>query len=149
MKKYALIISLTVLSLLFSQCKKEVITENGTSPVNGTFTLTANIDNGGSKTDITAAGAVTWKTNDKIYVVSKTTGVLGFVECTEDGTTFTGNITVGNGEECYFYFLGSSRTDVANGTASINIEEFATQAGTLAGLRGKFSYRNGSSIVSQ
>ena len=103
MRRYFLILSLAVISLLFSQCRKEVITENGNSPVNGTFTLTANIDNGGSRTDITAAGQITWKSGDKIYIANST-GIVGSLSYSE-GSNFTGNALVdGN---YYFYYLGS------------------------------------------
>ena len=95
MKKVSLLISVFVLALGFSQCRKPVMA--GLNTGNGEkqhITLSANLDNGGSKVAEDGEGKLKWEMDDEIFVyVTGTETELGSVKCVDPAAgTFEGTI---------------------------------------------------------
>lgn len=88
-------ISVFVLALGFSQCRKPVMA--GLNTGNGEkqhITLSANLDNGGSKVEEDGEGTLKWEMNDEIFVyVNGTETKLGSVKCVDPAAgTFEGTM---------------------------------------------------------
>ncbi len=108
MKRMVMSVAAFALVLGMTQCKKHVEMITPTTPED-MVDVTVVIDNGGEKTGITAAGAVTWKRSDKVYIVAEEQGLLGYVSAGGDGSsvTFTGRITAPKSDQVLrFYYVG-------------------------------------------
>ena len=136
MKKLTIIISVLVLVMCMSQCKKS---DNLAAPEGGEgrfVTLTASIGDG-SKTEILPDGLVQWSAGDKLYVVGSTQGYLGTLTTANyskasASATFAGRINeITESQDIHFYYFG--KTDVTlSGTEYYY--SIATQDGTLDGI---------------
>lgn len=104
MKKLSTIVTLMVLLVAMTQCKKEELLSPSSEDKGVAITL--NIKGNGTRMDVnTNTGAVIYETGDVVYVASggKYVGTL-----THNGTNFGGTITDPTvGEPLYFYFLGN------------------------------------------
>lgn len=109
MKKIAFVLSSLALLFGLTQCKKNLETVN--SVANGKVEIT--YSTGGSRTNITEAGVVTWTAGDIIHVYASTTGYLGSLTLSSGaGTgegTFTGSLSSWTDDETLrFYYLGTN-----------------------------------------
>ena len=132
--KKTLLIMVMALALLLTQCRKPEVkfpTPSSAEGVTVSMTVTAGP---GSKTDITAEGAITWSTGDKLYVGydSKYVGCLTIVsgEGTPTGT-FSGDVTLPNGttgdQTFGFFYLGRDNGVAPSLNATTVAVSFATQ----------------------
>ena len=117
--------------LLMTQCRKEEMP--AVMPEANTVRMTVTAGPG-SKTDISAAGAIKWSDNDKIYVGHNGTyvGYLTLVSSAGSATgTFSGDvaltgITDGTEQTFHFYYLGSAERTLAVGDGSAEVD-FSSQ----------------------
>ncbi len=134
MKRLGIMIGALALVLGMSQCRKPVETINA-EPQGETVDVTVSVTSGADKTEITLAGAVTWKTGDKLYVVGVTDGLLGSVSATAAGdpVNFTGSIkALTEAQTLKFYYVGDSEFTLdGSGNYTFSIEN---QDGSLAGI---------------
>lgn len=125
-----------------TQCKKNVETINPT-PTNGVpMTLVAN---NGAKTEISAAGVISWTAGDKIYVVMNG-ACIGYVQNTAaDLNTFTGNVSIAEAGmySVNYYYVGNN--EISNGATSFDMD-FSDQTGNRADL-GNFHVGYGEGVV--
>ena len=135
MKKIAFVLSSLALLFGLTQCKKNLETVN--SVANGKVEIT--YSTGGSRTNITEAGVVTWTAGDIIHVYASTTGYLGSLTLSSGaGTgegTFTGSLSSWTDDETLrFYYLGTN-TKKSDNTFVI---DYSAQDGTLATIASKY-----------
>jgi hypothetical protein len=153
MKKLVLITTALVLTLTFSQCKKN---DNQPSSEEGTIMLTFSPTNGnsGSKTVFDPSNvSFAWSGTEYIYVGgSNHENCLGTLSGTLNASsiTFTGSITEPtNGEELYFFYLGNDKTG-----GSVSTLDFSSQDGTIENVTnyhvaiGSTTYNEGSTNYS-
>lgn len=134
MKKNIIAIMMAIVALFATQCKKQ--TEPMTNqPAGETMKVTVRVENNTAKTEITAAGAVTWKEGDKLYVVGSTQGLLGYVSALADGKSvnFEGTIIPVNAVQTLnFYYVGDKKFTLdGDGNYTFSL---ANQDGTLEGI---------------
>ena len=106
MKKMMIILSFVIIALL-AQCKKQEITET-IEPSNG-IQMVLKTDNDSSKTIFDPNGAVSWDTNETIYVVTNGKCVGYVSNGSGGGSTFTGilnGITSNGTYDFHFYYVG-------------------------------------------
>lgn len=135
MKRILIVLMALVFAFGFSQCKKAETTETGSG-----IKMVVMLDNG-AKTSFTDAGAISWGSNEIVYVFvngvcrgSLTNGAGG-------GNSFSGNLTynegltMGNAYDFYFYYLGTDNTknSISAGDDEFTMD-FSDQDGTLANL---------------
>lgn len=140
MKKLTFILALAMLTLL-TQCKKQVLNENN-EQIEG-IQMVLQADNGSSKTDIGANGAISWKTQEKIYVVANGKCVGYVTNGSTGGNTFWGTLSgiTSNGTyDFHFYYIGNrgnvywnGNLLISNGATSYTMD-FSNQDGTLSNL---------------
>lgn len=129
MKKVLLMIAAAL--LLMTQCRKDEMP--AVMPETNTVRMTVTAGSG-SKTDISAAGAITWSPGDKLYVGydSKYVGCLEIKSGQNTPTGwFSGNVTLPTGTEngektFHFFYLGSNPPAVTSGVSSVEVS-FAEQ----------------------
>lgn len=125
---------MVMVALLATQCKKSV-EPLANEPAGETMEVTVRVQNNTAKTDITAAGAVSWKKGDKLYVVGATQGLLGYVSAVADGdpAQFEGKITaLTSAQVLRFYYVGDKEFTL-DGSGNY-IFDLSSQDGTLAGI---------------
>ena len=121
-------------ALFMTQCSKQH-EPMANEPSGETMEVTVRVDNSAAKTEITAAGAVTWKQGDKLYVVGETQGLLGYVSAKADGdpATFEGNITaLTSAQKLRFYYVGD-KAFTLDGSGNYTFD-LSAQDGTLEGI---------------
>ena len=132
--KKTLLIMVMALAVLLTQCRKpEVKFPSPVAPEGTTVSMTVTAGPG-SKTDITAAGGITWSTGDKLYVGydSEYVGCLTIVSGQNTPTgTFTGNVTLPTGTEngektFHFFYLGSAERTLTVGEETVDVD-FSSQ----------------------
>lgn len=135
MKKIVFVLSSLALLFGLTQCKKNLDTVNpaATGKVHITYST------GGSKTNISDAGVVTWTAGDVCHVYASTTGYLGALTLSAGaGTntaTFSGSLSEWTDNETLrFYYLGTN-TKKADNTFVI---DYSAQDGTLATIASKY-----------
>ena len=135
MKKIVLVLSSLALLFGLTQCKKNLDTVNpaATGKVDITYYT------GGSRTNITEEGIVTWTAGDVCHVYASTTGYLGSLTLSEgagtNSATFTGSLSSWTDNETLrFYYLGTN-TKKADNTFVI---DYSAQDGTLATIASKY-----------
>lgn len=135
MKKVALVLSSLALLFGLTQCKKNLDTVNpaATGKVHITYST------GGSRTNITEAGVVTWTAGDVCHVYASTTGYLGSLTLSAgEGTntaTFSGSLSAwADDETLRFYYLGTNTKNTDN----TFVIDFSAQDGTLATIASKY-----------
>lgn len=135
MKKIVFVLSSLALLFGLTQCKKNLDTVNpaATGKVDITYST------GGSKTNISDAGVVTWTAGDVCHVYASTTGYLGALTLSAGaGTntaTFSGSLSAWTDNETLrFYYLGTN-TKKADNTFVI---DYSAQDGTLATIASKY-----------
>lgn len=135
MKKIVFVLSSLALLFGLTQCKKNLDTVNpaATGKVHITYST------GGSKTNISDAGVVTWTAGDVCHVYASTTGYLGALTLSAGaGTntaTFSGSLSAWTDNETLrFYYLGTN-TKKADNTFVI---DYSAQDGTLATIASKY-----------
>ena len=135
MRRMTYFVMALAMMLVFTQCKKDVDTVNPTanSKVDVTFST------GGSRSNITETGVVTWTAGDIIHVYASTTGYLGALTLTEgagtNSATFAGSISAWTDDETLrFYYLGTN-TKKSDNTFVI---DYSAQDGTLATIASKY-----------
>lgn len=143
MKKLTIILTLAALAV-FTQCKKQELNEiNAPIEQGGGIQMVLNADNGGSKTIIGANGAISWKTQEIIYVVANGKCVGHVTNGSSGGNTFWGTlngITSSGTYDFHFYYIGNKGNVmnnnnylISNGATAYTME-FSNQDGTLANL---------------
>ena len=127
-----------------TQCKKEVETVNPVAADGIPMTLNAYND---SRTSFDGSGAISWGTNEKIYVVYNGTCIGSVTNGTGGGNTFTGTVTgleSGNDYTLHYYYVGTAQT-IATDATSFSMD-FVNQDGTMANL-GKFHIGHGTQTL--
>lgn len=122
------------LLLGMTQCKKNVET---IKTVEGGIPMTLEAYNG-SRTSFDGSGAISWGTNEVIYVVYNGSCIGSVTNGAGGGTTFTGSVTgleSGNEYTLHYYYVGTEKTIATNATSFTM--DFVNQDGSLANL-GKF-----------
>lgn len=125
---------MVMVALLATQCKKSA-EPLANEPAGETMEVTVRVQNNTAKTDITAAGAVSWKKGDKLYVVGATQGLLGHVSAVSDGdpAKFEGKITaLTSAQVLRFYYVGDKEFTL-DGSGNYTFD-LSSQDGTLAGI---------------
>lgn len=134
MKKNIIAIMMAVVALFATQCKKQ--TEPMTNqPAGETMKVTVRVENNTAKTEITAAGAVTWKEGDKLYVVGSEQGLLGYVSALTNGKSvnFEGSIIpLSEPQMLRFYYVGDKKF-ILDGEGNYTFD-LSAQDGTLEGI---------------
>ena len=131
------------LLLGMTQCKKNVET---IKTVEGGIPMTLEAYNG-SKTSFDGSGAISWGTNEVIYVVYNGSCIGSVTNGAGGGTTFTGTVTgleSGNEYTLHYYYVGTEQTIAENAT-SFSMD-FINQDGSLANL-GKFHIGHGTQTL--
>ena len=136
--------------MTMTQCRKQETVPATPSADTIKMTITAGP---GAKTDITNEGAITWTSDDKLYVSdgAKWLGSLTLQSGVSSASgTFTGTIaSIGEGTTtCHFFYLGHDNgmaAPTANTTTDVSIS-FASQDGTRGGAL-KYHLGHGSADV--
>lgn len=135
MKKIALVISSLALLFGLTQCKKnpDTVSPAATGKVDITYST------GGSRTNITEAGVVTWTAGDVCHVYASTTGYLGALTLSAGaGTntaTFSGSLSAWTDDETLrFYYLGTNTKK----TDDTFVIDYSAQDGTLATIASNY-----------
>ena len=129
----AIIIAFALL-LSMTQCKKNVET---ITTIESGIPMTLEAYNG-SRTSFDGSGAISWGTNEKIYVVCNGSCIGSVTNAAGGGTTFTGSVSglvSGNEYTLHYYYVGTAQTIATNAT-SFSMD-FINQDGSLTNL-GKF-----------
>lgn len=143
MKKPTIILTLVALAL-FTQCKKQELNEMDEAyEQNGGIQMVVNVDNGGSKTMIGANGSISWKPQERIYVVANGKCVGSVTNGSTGGNTFwgtLGGIASSGTYDFHFYYIGNkgnvmynNKYLISNGATAYTMD-FSNQDGTLSNL---------------
>ena len=101
----------------------------------------------GSRTSFDGSGAISWGTNEVIYVVYNGSCIGSVTNGAGGGTTFTGSVTgleSGNEYTLHYYYVGTEKT-IATSATSFTMD-FVNQDGSLANL-GKFHLGHGTQTL--
>lgn len=143
MKRISTIIVTIALIFGLSQCKKNVETIN---TVADGIQMTLVADNG-AKTSFDGSGAISWGTNEKVYVVVDGYCRGHLTNGSGGGNTFTGTISgVSAGDHTFHYYYVGTEKEIADNATSFEMD-FVDQDGTLDNL-GKFHVGYGSQELS-
>ncbi len=128
------LLMIMAVALLLTQCRKPAVKfPSPVAPEGTTVSMTVTAGPGG-KTDISETGAITWSTDDMIYVGHGGTyvGYLTLQSGAGSATgTFTGDVTLPNsttGEQTFhFFYLGSGSQTLTAGESTQATVSFASQ----------------------
>lgn len=136
MKNILVVITLACATLFLTQCKKEIVEQQGGGGSGEMIEVSLNVDNsGGSKTEISTSGIVSWEIGDVLHVVGEADGYLGDISAQNTGASayFIGSIAKPTAtQDLHFYYTGSQEFTLTSNTYfTYNISQ---QTGKLADI---------------
>ena len=136
MKNILMVITLACATLFLTQCKKEIVEQQGGGGSGEMIEVSLNVDNsGGSKTEISTSGIVSWEIGDVLHVVGEADGYLGDISAQNPGASayFTGSIAKPTAtQDLHFYYTGSQEFTLTSNTYFTY--DISQQTGKLADI---------------